>query len=131
MSCIEKNIIYQGQDQEVTIQAIGDDGNPIDMSTADNIGVIVAYKDGTVLTKFSMNAGSGWKDLDVSEADEGKVTFKVETDVTTDAREGDIYAEIKYKIPNVDYEDGLFDGHIPLTYIGTIQKSLFNDVTVP
>lgn len=125
-----ENPILQGADQDVEITVRDADNAVYDMSGATKLAVVLMYEDYTILAKYSKNASAGWKDLDVIDAATGKLAFKIESSETLDALEGRIYAEVKARFPDVDYEDG-YNDLLGQFYIGEIVKSVTNPLTIP
>lgn len=125
-----ENPILQGADQDIEITIRDEDNDVYDMSGATKLAVVIMYSDYTILAKYSKNASSGWKDLDVTDAATGILRFKIESSETLDALEGKIFAEVKGRWPDVDYEDG-YNDTLGQFYIGEIVKSVTNDLTIP
>lgn len=125
------NKILQKSDVNVTLIVKDASGALYDLSGASKLGVIVYYQGHTVLQKYSMNSSSGWKDLDVTSAADGELSFKLESDDTDNANEGKIYAEIWAQFPDVDYEDSMYDLLGNDIYIGEIVKSNSSGLTLP
>lgn len=125
-----ENPILQGADQDVEITVRDADNAVYDMSGATKLAVVLMYEDYTILAKYSKNASAGWKTLDVTNAATGKLAFKIESSETLDALEGKIFAEVKARFPDVDYEDG-YNDLLGQFYIGEIVKSVTNPLTIP
>lgn len=125
------NPIYQGADQDITLQVKDATGAAYDLSTAVKLVVFLHYLGGNVFAKYSMNAASGYKDLDVTDADDGKLYFKIESGETKTAKPGKIYAEMRAQFSNVDYDDGAFDLIGGGIYMGEIIASVSGNITLP
>lgn len=125
-----ENPILQGADQDIEIDILDAAGAAYDLSGATKLAVLIIYEDNTILQKYSKNSASGWKDLDVTDAATGKLVFKIESDDTEAAVEGKLFAEIRARIPDVDYEDGYYD-LLGQKYIGEIVKSASSGITIP
>lgn len=126
-----ENPILQGADIDVELEVRDADNALYDLSGATKLAVVLMYEDYTILAKYSKNASSGWKELDVTDAATGKLAFKIESAETLDAVEGKIFAEIKARFPDVDYADSYYDMLGQGIYIGEIVKSVTNSLTIP
>ena len=125
------NPIYQGADQDITLQVKDATGANYDLSAAVKMAVFIYYLGGSIFAKYSMNAGSGYKDLDITDADDGKLYLKIESGETKTASAGKLYAEIRAQFSNVDYDDGAFDLIGGRIYIGEIIESVSGNITLP
>lgn len=125
------NPIYQGADQDITLVTKDSDGSLYDFSGADRLVVVVYYQGNEVLQKYSMNASAGWKTLDVTNAADGELSFKLQTSDTKNAKAGKIYAEIRAQFPDVDYDDNYFDLLGRDIYLGEIVESASGNLTLP
>ncbi len=125
------NPIYQAADQSVTLKVKDSTGAAYDLSGASKLVVALYYLDKTILAKYSMNVGAGYKTLDMTNAATGQLALKIETVDTITAQEGKVYAEIRAQLPDVTYEDSQYDLIGEGIYIGEVVKSITSTLTLP
>lgn len=99
------DIVYQGEDKlfEVTITDTG--GTAINLGTIDGIVIYILNKRGETVVKYSSNAQSGFETLTISDAANGKVQFKLQSDITANVVKGMIRAHIKLEQDDAGYDD--------------------------
>jgi hypothetical protein len=117
--------ILKGTDQPVDIELVDDvTGDPINPNT-DLTGalVFIYYESGGILDKFSLNSRPDYGPIVVTNASEGKIKVKLQSDVTKDARTEWVYAEIKIQEDNTAYQNDTFETAERGLLIGEIVES--------
>ena len=87
--------IFQGEDKKFEITITDAAGTAIDLNTIDGIIIYVIDKYEKTIKKYSLNAQSGFEALTISDAGNGKVTFKLQSATTTPMETGLIKADRK------------------------------------
>lgn len=130
---IEKEIpIPRGSDQTFEIVIKSENNSLIDLSGGYSNVIIAVYNaDKTVLDKFSIVSGAGYKSIDTTYQSSGKLSFTLESDITGDASLGKKYIEVHVKKTDSDLGDGNYDMKVNGKYLCTITESITNNLTEP
>lgn len=130
-NCGKEIIVLKGQDCNVQIELRDQAGNLID-GTPWKIGVFVKHSNGTLIAKFSKNAGAGFETMDVSNEAAGIITIKLLSSHTNAAAEGILVQETKLQIADAaSTDDSVLDLISEEAYCCTIKKSQSGTTTLP
>lgn len=130
-NCSKEIKVFKGQDCNVQIELRDSDGNLID-ATPFKIGVFVKHSNGTLIAKFSKNAGVGFGTIDISNEATGIITIKLLSTHTNAAAEGKLFQETKFQLADAaSTDDGVLDLISAPAYCCTIVKSESGTVTLP
>lgn len=116
-------------DLEITIK---ENGVPVDYSSGyDNIVVFVNHADGTEMAKFSDVVASGYEYLETGDIANGKVSFRLTSEVTKLAPLGKYYYEVLARKADGTLGDGEYDKISTGNYIFTLVESFSRSATLP
>jgi len=119
------NIINIGEDKEITFRLTDSaTGLPIVLSSLTGIILVLYYKDSIeVLSKYSLNALTGYETLVITDSVEGRFKIRLKRAVTKLANEGVIHAEVLEENTNADFESSKFRTIRNGIEVGRLQKS--------
>ena len=99
------DIIYQGEDKLFEVTITDPDLVAIDLDTIAGIIIYILDRHGNIVVKYSSNAQTGFETLTISDAVNGKVQFKLQSNITTTMVTGLVSADIKLEQEDAGYED--------------------------
>lgn len=106
---MSKNDRYKGADIPIQLTLKDDAGTPIDIASLDAVVAIVYYADNRdVLAKFNTAVVAGYEPIETIDGPNGVIEIKLQSDVTTGARDGDIRLEVKTQATDAEYDDSRF-----------------------
>lgn len=101
--------IYKGQDVPIRITVKNKNGVAVDLSEFEGIIVILFFtKTRKALERFSLNSLTDFLDLEIIDAANGILEFKLESGSTENAEDGLISVEIKTQLSDPEYTDSKF-----------------------
>ncbi len=132
MSC-EKSAIQRGQDCNCNVTVKDNDGNLIDMTIFDKAAVWVRHANNTVIAKFTNNIPfTGYKELDMSNAATGVLSFKLLSTHTMAAPAGKLFYEVHLQTPDAgSTDDAVLDLISKQEYLCNTEDSLTGGMTLP
>lgn len=86
--------IAQGSRITIQVTAKNDDGSVIDLSTLDKFGFVVFKQPSKTICKFISEETTGWSDLTIDDAAEGKFSVTLESSHTKTQEPGNYDAEL-------------------------------------
>lgn len=131
MSCTTLNVA-KGADLHTEITLKDQNGNLINATLFSKLVVWVSHINGTFISKYSMNTGTGYLVLDMTNAATGKIAFDLLSVHTNASPDGILNYEVHGKLPDVTLpDDSVLDLISTGNYLCTIQKSKTGTTTLP
>ena len=105
---LDKHYRYADIDLSLTIN--DDDGNPINITSFNDIRVIVYHKySRIIIDKFAKTPAAGWESMTYPVPSDGTIYFSVQSAESSDAQTG-IYAyDIQTRQTDANYDDNIYD----------------------
>lgn len=103
--------LYRGEDHEEIITIENKSGAAINIATLDNIYIIIYNKNSRItVAQYSYVLEAGYEEISDYDVANGQVLIRILGADTEDAQTGLLCIEYKYKLPDVAYTDGDFEG---------------------
>lgn len=132
MKTYNEQSVPRGSDQDCVIEVFNSSGVPINLTAYDNVIVILYHKNKTILQKFSVVSEAGWKNMTIGGASNNELSFRVLSEDTEEAREGQYFYEVRTLAPDAgSTDDSLYDAIVNDQYLFTITPSLSAGLTIP
>jgi hypothetical protein len=129
---IEKEIpAYRLEDLTFTVTLRDKDGNVIDFSSGyANIVIFIYNADGSVFEKYSRATTAGWKAIDTTNQNVGKLSFATDSATTKLGVLGKKYVEVLTRKTDAGLADNAYDT-IERAYLFTLKESISSTITLP
>lgn len=123
--------IAQSEDIDAELTILKKDGTPLDMTLAVAIYVVIHNGYNVIVAKFKKGSTTtGWYSMDLTNADDGILKFKILSEVTKLMDEGHYYAEVRVRFSSTQHlDDNVYDVVEPKQYVFTIEESQINKLT--
>ncbi len=107
---MEETIVYQGEDVDIEIEMIRDDGTPLNMDGAGDVVLVVHDGYGNPIVKYTQNTpSSGWEQLEPGDPENGIISALMRSEHTETLNEGKYYAEVRVRYYSSASDDGFYD----------------------
>jgi hypothetical protein len=129
---MERLYINQKEDADCELTITQKDGSVLNLSgVSTRVNAVVVDGYGSVVDKFNnYSATSGYKLMDSSFLNIGKLKFSVLSTITKDLNPGDYYVEVLIRLASAAHtDDNYYDVPVKF-YLFSVQKSVYKDLTL-